>query len=79
MGKTKPVYLHSLEGELIKVFSTTQECADFFDKDKDYINHAIIYNAKIRKEGIWYIIAREKLSKDSEKFKRSLLVDKRSV
>lgn len=57
---TKPVYMYDLEMNLLKEFKTTAECANYFEKDKDYINHSLKYNAKIRRNGNWYIIKRER-------------------
>lgn len=60
MGKQKPVYLYDINMNLIKKFETTKECAEFFEKNAEYINHSLIYNSKIRKGDEWYIISREK-------------------
>lgn len=59
----KPVYMYDLEMNLLKEFKTTGECADYFGKDSDYINHSLKYNAKIRRNGKWYIIKRERVEK----------------
>lgn len=53
----KKVYLYDNDMNFIKEF-TTRECADFFDKDIEYINHHLIYYKKIRKGGKWYRIKR---------------------
>lgn len=58
MGKIKSVYLYDLDMNLIKEFRTTKECANFFDKDTNYISHSLKYNSKIRKDDVWYIIKR---------------------
>lgn len=59
----KKVYLYDLDGVLLKEFSTTEECADYFDKDREYINHNLKYCKKIRKNGKWFVIRREKIEK----------------
>lgn len=56
---TKPVYLYDADMNFIKKFETTQECADFFEKEMDYINHNLKYCKKIRKDDKWYVIKRE--------------------
>lgn len=58
MSGSKPVYMYDLEGNLIKCFTSTLECALYFDKDREYINHNIKYYKKIRKDGKWYKIRR---------------------
>ncbi len=57
---TKPVYMYDTEGNFIRKFETTQDCADYFEKDRDYINHSLAYYKKIRKGGKWFVISREK-------------------
>ena len=52
--------MYDLEGNLIKEFKTTQDCADYFDKEREYINHNLKYYDKIRKDGKWYRISRER-------------------
>ena len=59
----KPVYMYDLEMNLLKEFKTTSECADYFEKEKDYINHILKYNAKIRRNRKWYILKRERLER----------------
>ena len=61
---SKPVYMYDINMNFIMKFETTQDCADYFDKDKDYINHSLKYNAKIRKDGRWYIIKRDRTIKE---------------
>lgn len=61
MKNTKPVYLYSLDGKFIREFATTEECGDYFDKDKEYINHNLKYYKKIRKDGVWYLIKRKRI------------------
>lgn len=59
--KEKPVYLYTIDGKFIKIFNTTQECADYFDKDRVYIYHNLKYCKKIRKDHKeWYKISRER-------------------
>lgn len=59
--KSKPVYMYSLDDKLIKKFETTMDCADYFDKEPEYINHNLKYCDKIRKDGKWYRIRRIEL------------------
>lgn len=59
---TKKVYLYK-DNELIKVFETTQECADYFDKELEYIYHNLKYCKKIRKDHEWYEIKRKEVIK----------------
>lgn len=66
MSGSKPVYMYDLEGNLIKYFKSTLECAEYFDKDREYINHSLKYYKKIRKDGKWYKIGR-KLSNEKER------------
>lgn len=61
---TKPVYLYDIEGNFLRKFETTEECAEFFGKDRLYINHSLKYRAKIRKDGKWYIIRRNRTIKE---------------
>ena len=56
----KPVYMYDLEGNLIKEFESTRLCADYFEKEAEYINHSLKYYKKIRKDDKWYIIKRIK-------------------
>jgi hypothetical protein len=58
--KGKPMYVYGMDGKLEYEFETTQDCADFFEKDKDYINHNVKYCKKIRRDGVWYSLSREK-------------------
>lgn len=58
---TKKVYLYNLNKELIKVFKTTQECADYFDYEREYIYHSLKYYKKIKRKGKWYLISRKEL------------------
>lgn len=44
---------------LVRIFDTTDECAEFFGKDREYIYHNLKYCEKIRKDGQWYEIKRE--------------------
>lgn len=57
----KPVYMYDLEKKLLRKFETTMECAEYFDKEPEYINHNLKYCDKIRKGGKWYRIRRIKL------------------
>lgn len=56
----KPVYMYDLDGNFIRSFETTQECADYFEYEREYINHNLKYCDKIRKDDKWYRISREK-------------------
>lgn len=57
---SRKVYLYDNEMNFIREFETTKECADYFGKEKDYINHHLKYREKIRKDGVWYRIKRKK-------------------
>ena len=57
---TKPVYMYDTDNNFIRKFETTQECAEFFNKERAYINHSLKYRKKIRKDGKWYVIKRQK-------------------
>ena len=54
----KKIELYDVDMNYIKTFETTEECAEFFDKDTAYINHNLKYRDKIRKDGKWYKIRR---------------------
>ncbi len=56
---TKPVYLYDANMNFIMKFETTSECAEYFGKETDYINHNLKYCKKIRKDDKWFIIKRE--------------------
>jgi hypothetical protein len=56
---TKPVYLFDIEGNFLKKFETTNECGEYFGKDREYINHNLKYCKKIRKDCKWYVIRRK--------------------
>lgn len=58
---SKPVYMYDMDGKLLKEFETTVDCADFFGKDREYINHNLKYYQKIRKDGTWYYLRRNKI------------------
>jgi len=62
MGKkgAKPVYVYDVDGNLVKEFKTTKECAEYFDKERDYINHNLKYYKKIRQNDVWFILKRVK-------------------
>lgn len=60
MTRTLPVYMYDLKMNFIRKFETTQECAEYFGKERLYINHSLKYRAKIRKDGKWYIIRRNR-------------------
>lgn len=62
--KRKPVYLYDLEDNLLKKFETTMDCAEYFNKEPEYINHNLKYCDKIRKDGKWYRISRFAKVKD---------------
>lgn len=57
--KGLPVYMYDMEGKLLKKFEQTKDCAEFFDKDPDYICHNMQYCDKIKKDNTWYRITRE--------------------
>ena len=56
---SKPVYLLAVDGKFIRKFETTHECADYFDKDREYINHNLKCCKKIRKDNKWFLIRRK--------------------
>ena len=58
---SKKVYLYNLKHELIRVFDTTDDCADYFNYDRMYIYHNLKYCRKIyhKQEHKWYIIKRD--------------------
>ena len=60
---TKPVYLYDTNYNFICKFDTTRDCAEWFDKDREYINHSLKYCKKIKKNYKWYIISREEIKK----------------
>ena len=60
---SKPVYMYDLNYNFICKFDTTADCAIFFDYEREYINHNLKYCKKIRKNGKWYIISREEITK----------------
>ena len=62
---TKPVYLYDTEGNFIKKFETTEECGEYFEKDREYINHSLKYYKRIRKDDKWYVIRRNNESKSN--------------
>ena len=57
---TKKVYMYDTNGNLVRIFDTSFDCADYFDKDVHYIYYNIKYFKKIynRKERKWYVIKR---------------------
>lgn len=57
--KEKSVYMYDTEGNFLRKFETTSECAEYFEKDREYINHSLKYCRKIRKDGKWYVIRRD--------------------
>ena len=63
---SKPVYLYDLKGNLLLEFESTNDCAKYFEKDCEYINHNLKYCKKIRKNGKWFIISRRKEQKGNE-------------
>ena len=73
----KKIELYDADMNYIKTFETTEECAEFFDKDTAYINHNLKYRDKIRKDGKWYKIRRIIKNELQEKYDKALelLVD----
>ena len=57
---TKKVYMYDTEGNLLRVFDTSFDCAEYFDYDSHYISYNIKYFKKIRhkEEQKWYVIKR---------------------
>ena len=64
MVKALPVYMYDLEMNLIKEFKTTKECAIYLNRERDNVNNSINYKTKIRKDGKWFILKRERVEKD---------------
>lgn len=58
----KKVYLYTIDGEFLREFETTDDCANYFGYDREYLYHNLKYCKKIRhkKERKWYVIKREK-------------------
>ena len=56
----KPVYLYDLKGNLLKEFKKTQDLADYLDYSREYIYFNLKYYDKIRHDGKWFRIRREK-------------------
>ena len=61
MVNTKPIYLYDLSMNLIKSFATTQECADYLNKEVQYLYYNLKYFKKIRFNNKWYILKRNKV------------------
>ena len=60
MAITMKVYMYDVDGNLLKEFEKTKDCAEYFDKDREYINYNLKHYKKIRKDGAWYILSRER-------------------
>lgn len=60
LANAKKVYMYDTEGNLIKVFNTSFDCADYFECDPHYISYNIKYFKRIRnkREQKWYVIKR---------------------
>lgn len=61
---SKPVYMFDMDGNFLRKFENTLECAIYFNVEPEYINHNLKYCKKIRyKRYKWYKISRkEKLN-----------------
>lgn len=57
----KPVYMYDMWGDLFMEFKTTKECAEYCEKEPEYINYNIKYCNKIRVDGIWFKLRRNKM------------------
>ena len=57
---TKKVYMYDTKGNLLRVFDTTFDCAEYFDKTPQYIYYNLKYFKKIwnKAERKWYVIKR---------------------
>ena len=57
----KKVYLYDINKELIQVFEDTEDCANYFNYDRQYIYHNLKYCKKIwhKEKRKWYIIKRD--------------------
>ena len=62
MAIAMKVYMYGVDGNLLKEFETTRDCAEYFEKDREYINHNLKYYKKIRKDNVWYKLSREKIN-----------------
>lgn len=69
MVKALPVYMYDLEMNLIKEFKTTKECAIYLNRERDNVNNSVNYKTKIRKDGKWFILKRERVEKDENRSK----------
>ena len=61
MGVFKKVYMYDTNMNLIKEFETTPECAEYLNKELQYVNYNIKYYDKIWFNNKWYILKREKI------------------
>ena len=61
---TKPVYVYDLDLNLVKIFNTTQEFADYVNKEVQYIYYNMKYFKKFRFNNKWYILKRKPIAKD---------------
>ena len=52
------INLYDKDMNYIKTFKSVEECAEFFDKEKNYIHYNLKYRDKIGKDGTWYKIRR---------------------
>lgn len=67
--RRKKIYLYKLNGELLREFETTQECADYFGYPREYIYHNLKYCDKIRhkQKEKWYRISRTQSNEGGDK------------
>ncbi len=57
---SRSVFVYDLNGNLIKKFESTLECAEYFNKEREYINHSIWEKMKFRHNNEWYRLKRKK-------------------
>lgn len=57
---SRSVFVYDLNGNLIKKFESTLECAEYFNKEREYINHSIWKKMKFRHNNEWYRLKRKK-------------------
>ena len=59
--KKKSIYLYDMKMNFLKKFDTTDDFVEYSGYDRMYIYHNLKYCKKIKINGGWYIIKREKI------------------
>lgn len=62
-----PIHMYDMWGDEIMVFNDIKDCAEYCDTNTEYISHNLLYCDKIRVDGIWYRLRREKDGKRRDK------------